>query len=88
MGSAAKNGREGQEGRRQAPPAAPLPSACGRQGSHCRPACVSAYLSCKVPCLVCRDLTLQTVDKPKGMSDTHKPTRESGKEWRRESRES
>lgn len=55
MESSAKDRREGQEGRRQAPPAATLPSACGQLGSHCRPTCLSAYLSCKAPCLVCRD---------------------------------
>lgn len=30
--------------------------------------------------MVCRDLTPHRVDKPEGMSDTHKRTGESGKE--------
>lgn len=35
--------------------------------------------SCEAPCLVCRDLTLQTMDNATGLSDTYRPAQGAGK---------
>lgn len=81
---ATKDRREGQDGRSR-PTLLLLCPLYAAGFSLWANLCLKAYLwhpcLCKVQCLVCRDLSLHTVDTPKGMmSATHKSSRESRKE--------